>query len=90
MGKDKGGGEMWKREKRKGWKWEEERGNATCHHHHWLPVIIEGRVDKKLVLCPIHLMFVFVFKFSFVSFCFFFFCVLILPAARMHLFLDDV
>ena len=26
-----------------------------------LPVIIEGRVDKKLVLCPIHLMFMFVF-----------------------------
>ena len=53
---------MEKREKgEKKEKGEEERGNATCHHHNWLPVIIEGRVDKKLVLCPIHLMFMFVF-----------------------------
>ena len=68
-----------------------EKGNGR-RKGGMLPVIIEGRVDKKLVLCPIHLMFVFVFKFSFcfVSFCFSFFCVLILPAARMHLFLDDV
>ena len=57
MGKDKGGGEMWKRG-RKGEK--KEKGNGR-RKGGMLPVIIEGRVDKKLVLCPIHLMFMFVF-----------------------------
>ena len=57
VGKDKGGGEMWKRG-RKGEK--KEKGNGR-RKGGMLPVIIEGRVDKKLVLCPIHLMFMFTF-----------------------------